>query len=394
LVVTGAVVSSLLYGSCAVIVVNVFTPLGSEWTSSILGASDAALRCGGVIVVAHLGEQLLLELLGEEGGPKSSQVEMSYSKIVETMSLQLPLMLCVLFAGIQMRAMQLAVVPATWARAAMYTTTCAVVIQAIYAGSAAVARRRTAPRLEAFAPATGDVASEAAGASAEGDHAPIAPGRTPKRGAAGACLAVGWGLVVACLYIGTGAILASVFMMEAEPLDAVLPASMVRLFHAQGLIASTSPPVSPALQCVVVLTAVSFATYLCLMVGFLLRVGKWATVVVDAVGRALAFVPMLCVMMIALRLRAMHLGLPDPQPWAQTTMRVATASVVVQVGCSLFMCVADGEALDAAATDEGDAETSGALVKVVAIALTVLRYLASFVLYVSVAVLIAALVAM
>lgn len=386
---TGAAVSLLLYGSCAVIVVNVFTPFGSEWSSSILGASNAALRCGGVVVVAHLGEQLLLELLGDEGGPKSSQVEMSSSKIVEAMSLQLPLMLCVLFAGIQMRAMQLAVVPAPWARAAMYATTGAVVVQAICAGGAAVARRRAAARLEALSPTGGRAAAEAA----EGDHALTALGRLSECGAPrGACFAAGWALVVACLYIGTGTILASVFMMEAEPLDAVLPASAAGLFGGQGPMASTSPPVSPALQCVVVLTAVSFLTYLCLMVGFLLRVRKWATVVVDAVGRALAFAPMLCVMMIALRLRAMHLGLPDPQPWAQTTMRVATASVVAQVLCSLFMCVADGEALDA--VDEDDAETPGALVKVAAIVLTVLRYLAVFVLYVSAAVLIAALVAM
>jgi len=395
---TDTALSSLLYGSCAVIVVNVFTPFGSEWASSMLGASYAALRCAGVIVVAHLGEQLLLELLGKEGGPKSSQVEMSSSKIVETMSLQLPLMLCVLFAGIQMRAMQLAVVPALWARAAMCATTAAVVIQAVCAGSAAVASRRAAPRLEAFAaPAGGPAAAESASAprgAAEGGSSPVFLGHLSECGVVGACCTVSWALVVACLYIGTGTILASVFMMEAEPLDAVLPASMLRLFHVRGLVASTSPPVSPALQCVVVLTATSFVTYLCLTIGFLLRVRKWATVVVDAVGRALAFVPMLCVMMIALRLRAMHLGLPDPPPWAQTAMWVATASVVVQVMCSLFMCVADGEALDAAAADEGDAETPGALVKVVAIALTALRYLAASVLYVSAAVLIGALVAM
>merc|ERR1719454_1439104 len=106
-----------------------------------------------------------------------------------------------------------------------------------------------------------------------------------------------------------------------------MPVSVVRMLHLGGLVVNSSPPVSPALRCVVILTAVNFGAHLCVMIGFLGRMRKWATNAVGHVARALAFVPMLCVMMLALRLRAMHLGLPDPQPWAQKAMWIATISV-------------------------------------------------------------------
>merc|ERR1719215_2551375 len=56
----------------------------------------------------------------------------------------------------------------------------------------------------------------------------------------------------------------------------------------------------------------------------------------DGVQRSLAFVPLLCVIMIAVRMRAMQVHIRDPQPWAQLTMYVATLAVTTQVLASIL----------------------------------------------------------
>merc|ERR1719362_483373 len=63
---------------------------------------------------------------------------------------------------------------------------------------------------------------------------------------------------------------------------------------------------------------------------------SWAKSVLEGVQGVLAFVPMLCVMMIGVRLRAMQLRVRDPQQWAQTSMYVATIAVATQAFCCLF----------------------------------------------------------
>jgi uncharacterized membrane protein len=91
-------------------------------------------------------------------------------------------------------------------------------------------------------------------------------------------------------------------------------------------------PVSPAVQCTISLTTIYFAVYFCLEVfksyndlqGFQTSKGyetfKLATYTV-------AFCPMLCVLFIGARMRALSMGLDGPQAWAQYCFYACTVSV-------------------------------------------------------------------
>lgn len=109
----------------------------------------------------------------------------------------------------------------------------------------------------------------------------------------------------------------------------------------------------------------------------------------EGVQRSLAFVPMLCVIMIAVRMRAMQVHIRDPQPWAQITMYVASAAVTTQVLASiLWACFvrADDFALSCGEV--------GLVGKVAAIFILAVRYIAALSLYAAMIALVVALTSM
>jgi len=109
----------------------------------------------------------------------------------------------------------------------------------------------------------------------------------------------------------------------------------------------------------------------------------------DGAQRSLAFVPMLCVIMISVRMRAMQVHIRDPQPWAQITMYIATLAVTTQVVASiLWACFvrADDVALSCGEV--------GLIGKVVAIIILVIRYVAAVALYMAMIALVVALTSM
>jgi hypothetical protein len=109
----------------------------------------------------------------------------------------------------------------------------------------------------------------------------------------------------------------------------------------------------------------------------------------EGVQRSLAFVPMLCVLMIAVRMRAMQLHIRDPQPWAQITMYVASSAVTTQVLASIcWACFvrADDFALSCAEV--------GLIGKVAAIVILAVRYIAAIALYMAMIALVVALTSM
>jgi len=111
--------------------------------------------------------------------------------------------------------------------------------------------------------------------------------------------------------------------------------------------------------------------------------------VCEGVQRSLAFVPMLCVIMIAVRMRAMQVHIRDPQPWAQLTMYVATLAVTTQVLASiLWACFvrADNVALSC--------QEVGLAGKVAAILILFVRYIAAIALYIAMIALVVALTSM
>jgi len=109
----------------------------------------------------------------------------------------------------------------------------------------------------------------------------------------------------------------------------------------------------------------------------------------EGAQRSLAFVPMLCVIMISVRMRAMQVHIRDPQPWAQITMYVATSAVTTQVVASiLWACFvrADDVALSCGEV--------GLIGKVVAIIILAIRYVAAIALYIAMIALVVALFSM
>lgn len=121
----------------------------------------------------------------------------------------------------------------------------------------------------------------------------------------------------------------------------------------------------------------------------LLRAQASEAQVREGVQRSLAFVPMLCVLMIAVRMRAMQLHIRDPQAWAQVTMYVATSAVTTQVLASI--CWACFVRADDFALSCGEVGLFG---KVAAIILLLVRYIAAITLYMAMITLVVALTSM
>merc|ERR1719265_967669 len=136
------------------------------------------------------------------------------------------------------------------------------------------------------------------------------------------------------LYGGFSAVIYSVFVIE-HPTDV-----------------SLTPPISPAMQCVMNLTVQYFFIYLCLWVcitcqQFLGSSPLWdqAIGIFDAGRATVMFAPMLSILFIGTRMRALQLTkatdgtIPPtagPQGWAQDGMFLSTWSVLVQVIMAIF----------------------------------------------------------
>merc|ERR1719321_501959 len=176
------------------------------------------------------------------------------------------------------------------------------------------------------------------------------------------------------LYVGFGAVCTGVFLFEP-------PA---------GIWDGPIPPVSPAVKCTMLLSVTFFLLYFLLAVsrtysqyvGGQLFTSTFETVMLRAAD-TLAMAPMLCVLFLAARMRALQMD-PiggNPQKWAQRCFYAASYSLIAQtiMAAIVPLCLkakvkemddktAEG---DVKVEFEGDAEGQGLLPKV----LTVLRFL-------------------
>lgn len=299
-------------------------------------------------------------------------------------------MFCVLLVGIILRSVQLGLKPPYWACAAMIASTILIMGQAAYETTAYFIKPwSSAP--PTLGPLSKASASEpdCAHAMEGGDAAAGAPSKTNEdrrlRQTLNTTITICNSAAIGLLHIGVALTLVSVFTMEVVAggysLDALVPDSEVTN-HIRPV-----RPVSTAMRCVTLLTLIYFAVNLALAAWGLACIGSkhihgQREQIFTGLRRSLAFAPMLCVMMVGVRLRAMQLKIRDPQLWAQQAMYVATFAVIVQVACSVVPL--QGE------DDEGPlgADGSHALGKLLAILVLTLRYVASALLYGAVAVLI------
>merc|ERR1719263_1520465 len=152
-------------------------------------------------------------------------------------------------------------------------------------------------------------------------------------------MAIRW-ICLLALYGGFTAVIYSVFVIE-HPTDV-----------------SLTPPISPAMSCVMNLTVQYFFIYLCLWVCITCQqilgsspIWDKAIAIFDAGRATVMFAPMLSMLFIGTRMRALQLTkatdgtIPPtagPQGWAQDGMFLSTWSCLVQLIMTLVVCLITG----------------------------------------------------
>jgi len=336
-------VAMVLYGGCAAIIASILVmrspTLGAEGTP----APMPMMICAITLMILYFSLHATFELVQAFRATafRKGSVEKMLDQAILT--LQYTPMLCILLAGISMRSLQLELQTTTWANVAMYATTWAIVVQAC---------------LVVLVPLC--LPGEAINVR-EDMSTHCLDWRKHSHPTVGCCtlsLSVLWWTTVISLYCGIAVILASVIMMEPQP------------HHILGLLVGPNPAastaaVSTAMRCVMILTMLYFGIFLAIVIG---RVAfdpsnKKLQSVFESAEQSLAFAPMLCVMMICVRLRAIQLHIRDPQSWAQVAMYVATWTVVIQVFAAvMIVCVTpsdDEEKKDSSRSHRSGMDPSG-----------------------------------
>jgi hypothetical protein len=219
-------------------------------------------------------------------------------------------MLCILFIGARMRALQIDPVngnPQKWAQACFYLCSYSVLVQVV---------------ILMMVPLVLD--GEAKEGKTEGDVTfELKDSPTTM-----AILSAVRYAVMLALYGGFTAVIVSVCVIEGK--DGAAP-----------------PPVSPAMQCVMNLTVQFFFVYLMLWVSVTVKqftsgmdaVLDIAIPTLDSAKMTVQFCPMLAILFIGLRMRALQITKQQGQPqgWAQEGMFLCTYSVMVQVFMVLLL---------------------------------------------------------
>lgn len=317
-----------------------------------------------VLEVAELVELVRRSPAGL-GGAEFASIGDTEGHALQT--LHFPIMFCVLLLGLEMRAVQLGLRAGSW-KYGMYAAAFSIAVQICWTLAATF-------RVSYF--------------------------RIDEEKAPPPWMRYLWLGLIGLLYLGVVATLIGVFVMEVHPVGSYRPRRLVPpdnpfliegeghelgvagpaagFLQTVGRLSGAVPlrPLAETMKCVMLLTSVYFGTSL-FLAGCTASVTmrKWANSVSRGLQCALAFAPMLCVMMIAVRLRAMQLWREDPQEWAQAAMYVATASISLQVLCSLW-------------STEDICEAT-VLVKVLSIGVLVVNYVAAGLMFLAVGTLLGA----
>jgi len=218
-------------------------------------------------------------------------------------------MLCILFLGARMRALQMDPIngaPQRWAQNCFYMCAYALLAQTLLAILVPLVMNGDAKYDDK---GLGDVQFEV------------------KNATIGMVLTALRYLLMICIYAGFTAVIYSIFTIE----------------HPDG--PEKTPPVSPTMQCVINLTVQFFFIYLLLWIFLTLdQFGvnlPGQTVIADAMEAArqtVQYAPMLAILFVATRMRALQITNQKgaPQGWAQDGMYMATWAVAIQ----FWMCLA------------------------------------------------------
>merc|ERR1719482_914249 len=269
-------------------------------------------------------------------------------------------MLCILFIGARMRALQMDPKngnPQVWAQRCFYMCTYSVMVQCILCIAAPLLLRDCVCKQ---------------GAS-EGDVVFQSPNQTINM-----VLSVIRYVCLVCLYAGFTAVMVSVFIIE-HPKDV-----------------SLTPPISPAMQCVMNLTCQYFTVYLALFICITIKqfapglhIMDFLIGVFEAGQKTVMFAPMLSMLFIAARMRALQLTkatdgtIPTtagPQPWAQQAMFLCSWSVFVQLLMAMIVPILTGTGKPEM-DETGNVKVPAGANKIVGIVCDVIKYLCLLAMY-------------
>merc|ERR1719465_171764 len=181
-------------------------------------------------------------------------------------------------------------------------------------------------------------------------------------------------IVMFSVYLGIAAVIWSVFVIE----------------HPKG--PQYTPPISVTMQCVINLTVQFFIIYIVLWVGITVKEftgWEWhfITNAMENAKGTIAFCPMLSILFVATRLRAMTLTnwKGAPQGWAQDGMYMATWAILIQFIMVLLipLCtlVMEGKATHPEVDEDGHPKFKPEG-KIALVCVEVIRWLAFILLYV------------
>merc|ERR1719364_669992 len=320
------VVMAMLYGGFITICYGAFVMKGPK---EIWGEEGAPPVSPAVACTMNLATQFFLVYLGvalikttiELGGSSPFLVKMQGLFTLAKFTVNFAPMLCILFIGARMRALQMDPKngnPQKWAQNCFYMCAYSVMIQTL---------------LVIIMPLV--VNCECKQGASEGDV--VFEMENPTIGII--IMAIRW-ICLLALYGGFTAVIYSVFVIE-HPTDV-----------------SLTPPISPAMSCVMNLTVQYFAIYLLLWLCITAQqifgdapIWDKAIAIFDAGRATVMFAPMLSMLFIGTRMRALQLTkatdgtIPPtagPQGWAQDGMFLSTWSVLVQVIMAIVVPILTG----------------------------------------------------
>jgi len=306
-----------LYGGFTVVIVGVFMMEGPKeiWGDEKLPVSPAVMNT--ILLATTFFTVYLLVALTKTAveltGDSPFLQKLAGLLTLARYTVNFAPMLAILFIGARMRALQIDPKhgnPQRWAQMCFYACTASVILQTL---------------LVIIMPFC--VQCECKQGVSEGDvvfemeHPTVAIVFTAIRY-----------LALLALYAGFTAVIVSVFLIS-HPTDV-----------------SKTPPISPAMQCVMNLTLQYFTIYLVLFVAVTAEQFSgvaWLHKVIaicEGAQKTVMFAPMLAILFVGTRMRALQLTkakdgtIPTtagPQPWVQDAMFLATWSVLVQ----LIMCI-------------------------------------------------------
>merc|ERR1719482_531057 len=217
--------------------------------------------------------------------------------------------MAVLFIGARMRALQMDPIngaPQRWAQSCFYAVTYAIMLQCILAICVPLILGGSIKK----------------GNKGEGDVE-----YTVENKMLGTCLLVFRWFVMLSIYLGIAAVIWSVFAIE----------------HPQG--PQYTPPISVTMQCVINLTVQFFICYILIWVAQTVKeLTGWEwhfiTNTMENAKGTLAFCPMLAILFVGTRMRALQItnNKGAPQGWVQDGMYMATWAVLIQ----FLMCLLVG----------------------------------------------------